>query len=115
MKAAVVGIRQPQLLFVRGQANAVAWTPVPLGWPRLKSLDLDSMQYLAGGEVAHLEAKQLVDIHEAQGALAVDCKRPNNVAEQPHLADQFVSFQVRNAQNRRVQPRQIRPRAVQSN
>ena len=60
----------PDFLLVRRQADAVARAAVPLDRPLLVALHLDPMELLARGQVAHLEAEQAVDVHEAEGLRA---------------------------------------------
>src|SRR5262245_42523336 len=64
---AVVTVAQPQFRLVRRQADAVAWTPVPLDGPFLVALDLDTVEHLAGRHVTDLEPEQLVDVHVDAG------------------------------------------------
>src|SRR5947208_10576322 len=100
MKAAVESIRQPDLLFIRGQADAVAWTTVALRWSFAKSFHLDPMQHLAGFQISDFKAEQFIDVHKAKALTAVDRERSNYFAERADFPRHLMGFRVGNAQER---------------
>ena len=76
----IVGpIRHPQLLLVGGQSDAVARARMTLDGTLPVSLDLHSIELLAGAHVAHFESQQAIDVHEAEGVASVDSERADEV------------------------------------
>ena len=104
---AVGRVGQPELLVVGRQADPMAGAAVPLGRPLLKPRHLDAIQLLARLQVAHLEAEQLVDVHEAERLGAVDRERPDARGERADRADDLVRLRIGDRQGRRIQPGEI--------
>ena len=96
--AAVVRVRQPELFLIRGQAHAMAGAAMPLGRPGFKSFHFDAVQDLAGGQITHLEAKQIIHVNKAERSLSIDGKRPDDIAEEPDLTAELVCGQVSDPQ-----------------
>ena len=88
--ALVVAVREPQLLLVRREADAVARAAVPLHRALFEPGDLDAVQHLARLHVADLESEQIVDVHEAERLGAVDRERTDQVAERADLLHDLV-------------------------
>jgi len=99
VKTAVEGIGQPELFFIRRQADAVARTAVALGWSFAKSFHLDTVQHLASFQIADFKAEQFIDVHIAKGLAAVDREGPDHIAERANFERHFMSFRICDAQD----------------
>src|SRR6185436_4448959 len=100
MDAFVVPVREPQLFLIGREADAVARAAMALHRPFLESGDLDAVQHLARLDVADFEAKQIVDVDEAERLSPIDRERTNDVAERTHLFDHLVRPRIRDSQKR---------------
>src|SRR5205814_927811 len=107
VQAPVCRVRQPNLLFVRRQADAVAGTAVAFSWALLESFHRYPMEHLAALQIADFKTEQSVYVHIAESLAAIDREWPDHVAEGANFANDLVRSCVRDAQDGRFQPGQV--------
>src|SRR5947207_567193 len=112
MNAAVCRIGEPKFLFIRGQSDAMAWTPVALSQTFLVARNLDTVEHLPGLEVPDFEAEKLVHVDKAERLTPVDGKRADRVAERSNLIHNRMGFGIRHRKEMRLQTRKIDARAI---
>ena len=98
VKATIVGVGEPNFLFVGREADAVAGAAVSLGVADFEALDFDAMKQFSGVEVADFEAEKAVFVDVAEGAGAIDGEGANEVSEGAHFFDDGVGFGVGHAE-----------------
>src|SRR5438876_1003095 len=62
MNAAVCRIGEPKFLFIRGQSDAMAWTPVALSQTFLVARNLDTVEDLSVGRYSHPVTAAIVSL-----------------------------------------------------
>src|SRR4051794_737648 len=82
--------------------------------PLLKSGDLDAMKHLARLDIADFEAKQIVDVDEAERLRAVDREGTDDVAERADLFDNLVRPWIRDREERAPEPGEIHRTSVRT-
>ena len=85
---------------------------MPLHRALLVARHLHLVHHLAGLDVADLEAKEVVDVDEAQRLLRVDREGPDRSAERPDAADDGMRARVGDGEDWRSQSRQIHVPAI---
>lgn len=104
---AIVGVGEPEFGFIGSQADPVAGAAVPLGRALFKACHLDAIALSSRGQVADLEAQQVVDVDEAERLSTVHGEGANARTERAHRPLNLVGLGAGHDQERRVQPRQI--------
>ena len=84
VQVAVVSIGHPDFALVSRQPNAMTWAAMTFHRATLESLHFDTMQLLAGLQIANLETQQVVDIHKTKGLVAIDRERTNVRGKRSH-------------------------------
>src|SRR5205807_7702934 len=100
MNLAIGCIRQPQLTFVRREADAVARASVTFLTTWFGPGDLHPMHHLARSKVPDLEPQQLVYVHKTERLHPVYRKRPDHVAEWTHGQAHLSRVRIHHCQNR---------------
>src|SRR5437773_12500814 len=78
----------------------------------VESGDLHAMEHLASLDIADFEAKQIVDVDEAERLRAVDREGTNHVTERAHLFHNLVRAWIRDREDRAPEPREVHRTAV---
>src|SRR6185295_13815606 len=86
VQAAVGAVREPDLLFVGREADAVARAAVALDRSFLVAGHLDAVQHLARPQVPDLEAEKLVDVYESERLGGIDGEGPDELPERSDRA-----------------------------
>ena len=78
-------ITDPDLRFVRSQADAVTGTSMSFDVPRLKPGDFDAVQLFAGCQIADFKPQQFIDADETETLSTINRKGTDTGRKWPHL------------------------------
>ena len=107
MHVLVVAVDDPDFLFIRREADAVAGAGVALDRPHREALHFHAMQHFTGDEIASFKPEQAIHVYVAQRARAVDGEGADARAERTRRLNDFARFGVHHAQQRGPQAGEV--------